>query len=127
MQTARSIHPSLPIATVPISSGVTEIRVQLGTPYGGLILIETSSAGALYTVPAGKTFTGVAFIAGSGIGSITLSAATGGALAQDVFNAKGQGFSSSSPITVSGGGGGNVLSVTATAAITSVAIAGHLT
>lgn len=122
-----AVHPSLPIFVAPLNSVTSALQAQIGNPVGTLVALESQGAtGTLYTVPANKTFTGVAYLAGAGAGAITVSAATGGAIA--TLGLAGTGGSDAVPVTVAGGGTGNAISVatSGSAAIDSVLLVGHV-
>lgn len=120
-------HPSLPIYLAPLTSVSAAVQAQLGNAAGNLVIIETTTAGAMYTVPANKTFTGTVYIQGAGTGSATVSAATGGTLASETFGAGGSAPDAVS-VTVAGGAGGNVISLATSGGVSlsTVALIGHV-
>lgn len=120
-------HPSLPIYLAPLGSNAAAVQAQLGNAAGNLVIVEAAAAGAMYTVPANKTFVGAVYIQGAGTGTATVSAATGGTLASETFAAGGS-APDAAPVTVAGGAGGNVVSLTTSGnvALTSVALIGHV-
>lgn len=85
--------------------------------------VNPTNADAIYTVPAGKTFTGYAYIRGAAAGgTLSLSAATGGVVATVV----GVG-PDLVPVTIAGGGGGNaVTAVVSGGGLGSVALIGNV-
>jgi hypothetical protein len=122
-------HPSLPIAVSPIAAAAAGVHAQLGSPAGTLVTVESQgTTGTLYTVPAGKVFTGVARLVAAGAGSATMSAASGGLLVGVTDAGNLANSPDTVPITVSGGGGGNAISLatTGSATITSAALIGHV-
>lgn len=120
-------HPSLPIYLASLTSVSTAVQAQLGNSAGSLVIIEATSAGTMYTVPANKTFTGSVYIQGAGTGTATVSAATGGTLASETFGAGGS-APDSVPVTIAGGAGGNVVSLATSGGVslTTVALIGHV-
>lgn len=121
------VHPSLPIEMKQLTGNITAVQTQLGTTVGTSVQIEVTAAGAIYTVPSGKTFTGVVRIAGSGTGSITVSAATGGVIASLGFDSKGTGAAEVNTVQVAGGAGNAITcAVSGGASIASVALIGHV-
>lgn len=124
-----SSHPVLPIWTAPISATQTAVQAQFGRNEGTLVIIETTTPGALYTVPANKTFTGMVYLQAAGAGSVTVGAATGGTLAAETMTSSVGGSSPVTvPVTVAGGASGNAISLATTGApsIVTVALVGHV-
>lgn len=121
-------HPSLPIALSPVSANATTLQAQLGHTAGALVAVESQgTTGTLYTVPANKTFSGLVYIQGSGSGTVTVSAATGGTLAAESVGAVPN-TPAAVPVAVTGGGGGNAISLATSGnvSIVSVLLVGHV-
>lgn len=124
-----NVHPALPISFATLPGGQTAVQVQLGRTEGTLIIAESVTPGALYTVPANRTFSGVAYIQAVGAGTVTVAAATGGTLASETTTSSAGGSSPVTvPVTVAGGASGNAISLATTGnpSLITVALVGHV-
>ena len=136
-------HPSVPLVvstdqqegafTPELSQGVTaSVEIAIGDPAAGLaVFVEQTGTGVIYTVPAGKTFTGYITVIASASGAGVIKVADASSVVQQIWApsaavpAEGP---QSAQVSIAGGGGGNALTVTESgaASIISVSIQGYV-
>ena len=111
------------------------LSLPLGSSVGAVNAVEVQNPAngtAILTVPAGKTFSGLAVIVAQlGVsGSVAISAATGGVQARANASAAtpaGRPTISIVPVTIAGGAGNAVTAVTSGTVVSStVALVGHV-
>jgi len=121
-------HGGVPVSVDQGGGGTSHIVT--GHAAGLAVMAELQGAGTLYTVPVGKTFTGLIYInaAATGAGSVTVSAATGGTVDALAFSKALPASASTSAVSIAGGGGGNVITVatSGSAGVNSVTLTGYV-